>query len=294
MAKKKNVENNTPNVPTLLLMSRQKFEETLKKQIKAGKLLQATQVAIYDSPNPFRKEERDRIVDETAYEMFHSEYGKWDGFNLELLKRSFTNQGGEYLQKYADCGQILLYSDINKVDFLKKLIKEKIDELQTLVTQLPLIPLSEDVKDDSAKVEEKNMKQVFIVYGHDKQMKLEVESFLEKDLHLDVIALDEKPNRNRTIIEKFEYYSKDAGYAVILMSPDDNMEVDGQIYKHARQNVVLELGYFMAKLGRPNVCVVLKDDVEKPSDISGVLHISFSGNWREELHRELKDAGIEC
>ena len=294
MAKKRNGENNTPSAPTLLVMSRQRFEETLKKQIEAGTLLQATQVAIYDSPNPFRKDERNRLVDETAYEMFHSEYGKWDGFNLELLKRSFTNQGGEYLQRYADCGHVLLYSDINKVDFLKKLIKEKIDELQTLVTQLPLIPVQGDLRDDSAMVEERNMKQVFVVYGHDKLMKMEVESFLKDDLHLDVIALDEQPNQNRTIIEKFEHYSKNAGFAVILMSPDDTMEIDGMIYKQARQNVVLEMGYFMAKLGRYNVSILLKEGVEKPSDISGILHLPFSGNWKYELQRELKAAGVEC
>lgn len=137
------------------------------------------------------------------------------------------------------------------------------------------------------------MKQVFVVYGHDKLMKLEVENFLKDDLHLDVIALDEKPNQNRTIIGKFEHYSKDAGFAVILMSPDDKMEVDDRIYKQARQNVVLEMGYFMAKLGRSNVSVVIKGDVEKPSDISGILHLPFSGNWKYELRRELKAAGVD-
>ena len=131
------------------------------------------------------------------------------------------------------------------------------------------------------------------MYGHDKELKLEVEAFLKDDLKLEVIALDEKPNRGKTIIEKFEHYSKDAGYAVILMSPDDTMEVDGLIYKQARQNVVLELGYFMAKLGRTNVCVVIKGQVEKPSDISGILHLPFDGNWKNDLRVELLAAGMD-
>lgn len=136
-------------------------------------------------------------------------------------------------------------------------------------------------------------KKVFVVYGHDRLMKLEVENFLRSKLKLDVVALDEEPNGGRTIIEKFEHYSKDCAFAVILMSPDDDVDVDGQIYKRARQNVVLELGYFMAKLGRDKVCVLVRGDIEKPSDISGILNLSYDGEWKFDLLTELKNAGIE-
>lgn len=287
--KQKQTEENTE---TVLKVTHATFKDALEKQIEAGGELQKTKVTIYDSPNPFHKDYRERPVDEAAYEAFHTEYGKWNGFNKELIKRFFTNQGGEYLEQYDRCGDVLIYSNINKVDFLKNLIKEEIDELVKIKEQLPLIPVSNDIV--GKKEDMKNMKQVFVVYGHDKQMKLEVEAFLKDELHLDVIALDEKPNRGKTIIEKFEHYSKDAGFAVVLMSPDDNMEVDGQIYKQARQNVVLELGYFMAELGRSNVCAIIKGDVEKPSDISGILYLPFSGNWKTELHGELKAAGVQC
>lgn len=286
--------NANGRLSTVLTITHDEFRSLLQKQINAGRKLQGTTVAVYDSPNPFRKDGRDCPVDEAAYEAFHTEYSKWDGFNTELLKRSFTNEGGEYLERYKNCGQVLLYSDINKVDFLKSLIKEEIDELLTLESRLSLIPLADGIEESKSVVLMRNMKQVFVVYGHDKLMKLEVEAYLKDELKLEVIALDEQPNRGKTIIEKFEHYSKDAGYAVILMSPDDTMEVDGQIYKQARQNVVLELGYFMAKLGRSNVCAILKDNVEKPSDISGVLHLPFKGNWKHELYKELNAAGVEC
>ena len=292
MGKKSN--NSSGGSSTVLTITHDEFRLLLQKQINAGRKLQATTVAVYDSPNPFRKDGRDRPVDEAAYEAFHTEYDKWNGFNTELLKRSFTNDGGEYLESYKNCGQVLLYSDINKVDFLKNLIKEEIDELLTLESRLLLIPLAESEGNKKTEVVLRNMKKVFVVYGHDKLMKREVEAYLKDELKLDVIALDEQPNRGKTIIEKFEHYSKDAGYAVILMSPDDTLEVDGLIYKQARQNVALEFGYFMAMLGRSNVCAILKDNVEKPSDISGVLHLPYKGNWKHELHRELKAAGVEC
>lgn len=289
-----NKQINSAKESTLLTITHNEFLSLLQKQIEEGKKLQETTVAVYDSPNPFRNDGRDRPVDEAAYEAFYTEYNKWNGFNTEMLKRSFTNDGGEYLERYNTCGQFLAYTNINQVDFLKSLIKKRIDELQTLETQLKLIPVVDGVKEEEKEKTKRNMNQIFVVYGHDKQMKLEVEAFLKNELNLDVIALDEQPNHGKTIIEKLEHYSKNAGYAVILMSPDDTMEVDGQIYKQARQNVVLELGYFMAKLGRSNVCVILKEDVEKPSDISGVLHLPFKENWQYKLQKELKAADVEC
>ena len=122
---------------TRLTLPHEEFLAMLKIQINQGLALLETQVVIYESRNPFRGDGRERPVDEAGYERFHTEYGKWHGFNTELLKRSFTNQGGEYLKKYNDCGGTLLYSNLNKVDFLKALIKEHIDELQTIETQLP-------------------------------------------------------------------------------------------------------------------------------------------------------------
>ena len=293
MAQKRKKQGGNEREATLLTMTHEALRSALQKQIDKGYELADTNVAVYDSPNPFRHDGRDRPIDEEGYELFHTAYGKWNGFNVELIKRAFTNDGGEYLESYKTAGDALLYSNKNRVDFLKSLIKKEIDELLTIEEQLPLIPVADYVKEEQAEETMKNMRQVFVVYGHDKLMKLEVEEYLKEILKLDVIALDEKPNRNRTIIEKFEHYSKDAGFAVILMSPDDTMEVDGQIYKQARQNVVLELGYFMAKLGRSNVCVLVKGDVEKPSDISGILHLPFEGNWKSDLRMEMDAAGVE-
>jgi predicted nucleotide-binding protein len=45
--------------------------------------------------------------------------------------------------------------------------------------------------------------------------------------------------------------------------------------KHrARQNVVLELGMLLAKLGRPRVAILLKNQatMERPSDLQGLIY----------------------
>lgn len=137
-------------------------------------------------------------------------------------------------------------------------------------------------------------KKIFIVHGHNNEMKLSLARTIEK-LGLVPVILHEQPNRGRTIIEKFERLSHDVGFAVVLLSADDLM--DNGAYR-ARQNVILELGYFIAKLGRENV-VALYDtskEVEIPSDISGVLYEAYdnpNGVWRFELVQELNAAGYE-
>ena len=138
--------------------------------------------------------------------------------------------------------------------------------------------------------------KIFIVHGHDDEMKLAVARLLEK-LDFEPIILSEQADQGRTIIEKFEEES-DVGFAVVLMSNEDDMgaEVGSSDYKpRARQNVILELGYFIGKLGRKNhVCVLKKGDVETPSDILGIVYKKYSSNddgWKFSLAKELKAAG---
>jgi len=65
--------------------------------------------------------------------------------------------------------------------------------------------------------------------------------------------------------------------------------------KRARQNVVFELGYFIAKLGRERVRALYTEGVKLPSDYKGVLYTEFdsTGAWKLELAREIKAVGIE-
>ena len=102
--------------------------------------------------------------------------------------------------------------------------------------------------------------------------------------------------RGQTIIEKFERHS-DVGFAVVLVTPDDigAAEQDPvKTKKRARQNVILELGYFIGKLGRKRVCSLYVEGVELPSDIHDVFYIPYdrNGKWRSKLTKEIQGAGI--
>src|SRR5262249_42016008 len=110
-------------------------------------------------------------------------------------------------------------------------------------------------------------KQVFIAHGHNKTNRQELKEFLA-GLDLKPIILDEQDDRGLTIIEKFEYYAATCSFAFVLMTPDD--ETVGRYQtesRRARQNVIMELGYFMAYLGRERVVILHKGELEIPSDI---------------------------
>lgn len=141
-------------------------------------------------------------------------------------------------------------------------------------------------------------RKVFVVYGHDEIARTQLEAMLRR-WDLDPIILDQQASSGQTIIEKLEEYGADVGYAIVLATPDDEGKaVNEESYKfRVRQNVVLELGMFLAKLGRNKVAILLKEDknFEKPSDIQGLIYIPFQNKVDEVaiyLIRELSRQGI--
>ncbi|WP_257143611.1 nucleotide-binding protein [Bacillus cereus] len=138
-------------------------------------------------------------------------------------------------------------------------------------------------------------KKVFIVHGHDESVKISVARFLER-LDLKPIILHEQASGGSTIIEKIEN-NAEVGFGIVLYTPCDlgKAKNDDELQMRARQNVVFEHGYLIARLGRSNVCALVKDTIEKPNDISGVVYINYdSGSgWHMELFKELKNAGYE-
>lgn len=129
-------------------------------------------------------------------------------------------------------------------------------------------------------------------------MKQAVARVLEK-LELHPIILHEQSDQGRTVIGKFEKYS-DVSYAVILISPDDlaypKDKSPEEAKLRARQNVILEWGFFIGKLGRKNVCALHKkvDNFEIPSDYAGIIYTEYDnrGGWKLKLVQELQSAGF--
>ncbi len=144
------------------------------------------------------------------------------------------------------------------------------------------------------------LNNIFIVHGKSEVMKISVARMLEQ-LDIVPIILSERPNEGKTIIEKLEDHSK-VSFAVILLSPDDIGYPKGkkeELKYRARQNVILELGYFIGKIGRKNVAALFledeKDNFEFPTDIHGILYIPYDkgGMWKYKLIDELKASGFK-
>lgn len=143
-----------------------------------------------------------------------------------------------------------------------------------------------------------NSTYVFVVHGHNEEMKLAVARTIEK-LNLNPIILHEQASKGKTIIEKFTDTSE-VIFAIVLLSGDDIAYKKGSSIEtakyRARQNVIFELGYFIGKLGREKVLALHEIDIELelPSDYNGVLFVPFdrSGKWQFELVKELKAIGL--
>lgn len=142
----------------------------------------------------------------------------------------------------------------------------------------------------------RNKRKVFIVHGRNNEVKQEVTRFVERQ-GIETIILHEQASAGMTIIEKIERYSNDADFALVLYTACDHgrgvQETKIPPRNRARQNVVFEHGYLMAKLGRENVCALVQGEIETPNDVSGVVYVSFdpAGAWRLEVLKELKTCG---
>jgi predicted nucleotide-binding protein len=142
-------------------------------------------------------------------------------------------------------------------------------------------------------------RRVFIVYGHDLASRDGLELILHR-MELEPIVLENLPAAGDTIIEKLERYLGEhgnIGFACVLLTPDGEGHPVGkpeeQKYR-ARQNVILELGMVLARLGRRRVAILYKASVEIPSDIAGLIYIPYKERIDEvksQLFRELRSAG---
>lgn len=143
---------------------------------------------------------------------------------------------------------------------------------------------------DSISNDALNMSKVFVVHGHNGEMKEAVARLVERQ-GLQAVILHEKANQGATIIEKFERNS-DVSCAICLFTADDfgRAKAAEKETKRARQNVVFEAGYFIGKLGREKVILIADQGVEIPSDLRGVVYTD-SRNWRFSVLQELKAIG---
>jgi predicted nucleotide-binding protein len=152
-------------------------------------------------------------------------------------------------------------------------------------------------------------KAVFVVHGHDPSPLTQLEEFL-RSVGIEPIVLSRQDESPQSLFQKFMTIGGRARFAIVLLGSDDygasrrQYDVSGvrdrALQFRARQNVVLELGFFYGKLGWENVFVVHKNpdcvfpNFERPSDLDGVVFDSFEDpTWQNKLAERLSAAGFE-
>ncbi len=284
MAKSKRTLPEAYKSPDALVINRADFKAKLIERIDIGKELLDR-----------------RITNEEELQKNDKDFHKWDNYNVEYLKQAFNNEENEYKYQYDKAN---FYTGMfgggntpnERLKLLKKYITNKVDFLENILEKVEL--LKSEVKEHTAAIavsvnSHKDNHNIFIVHGHNAAVQQSVARTLDK-LGLNPIILHEQPNAGKTIIEKFESNSN-VGFAVILLTDDDEgkAKTEMDLKNRARQNVVLELGYFIGKLGRARVLPLYSEGVELPSDIHGLLYVPIdkADTWKFALVKELKAAG---
>lgn len=211
------------------------------------------------------------------------------------VMRELTNRGLTFDERTIDYGrQFRLVSGevVNAYDTGKVHVAGKSTELGMELAKFfgSVLPSVSSAAEDGS---------VFVVYGHDESAKDALEAMLRR-WGLNPIILDQEAASGLTLIEKLDKKVADASYAVVLMTGDDLARVKGDadapLLPRARQNVVLELGIFLGRLGRAHVAILYERGVELPSDIHGVEYLAFEKKIEEkklELAKAMANAGFD-
>jgi predicted nucleotide-binding protein len=143
-------------------------------------------------------------------------------------------------------------------------------------------------------------KKIFVVHGHDREARDQLELVLMR-LGLQPFILQDSDGQSKTIIEALEQnIYREAAFGIVLLTPDDfgYSKLSGETEKQprARQNVILEMGMVMAALSREKMVILKKGALEMPSDAAGILYIEFNDHVREtvpKLAQRLQGAGFD-
>lgn len=278
-------------MPTHLARSRDETENFLEEQIAHGrKLLEDTGNVIGDGEESYK--ERTHVIE------------RWDALTAEGLRAMYVDDGpGEEFREAATgyIFRVIGQSDEDTFQYRREGMEAGIHILISLQERLQFAVPAVGGSATTQRSETDGTptsRGVFVVHGRDEGLRDSVARVLEK-LKLDPVILSEQPWRGRTVIEKFEDHSETAKFAVVILSaddwgrgPDDSDWPAGP--NRARQNVILELGYFMGRLGRRHVAAMLGPGVAEPSDIRGLGYISLAeSNWTLKLGNELVAAGFD-
>ncbi len=230
------------------------------------------------------------IPDEDATE----EYRWWHGQNDQLLRLLIAH--GEVSRNWLRSihRQIVAHGG-SAPGSLVAVIRAELWDLASLADRADMVDVELPPPAGPEESGSAAQGKVLVVYGRNEEVKEKIARFLMK-LELHPVLLDEQAAHGRTLIEKLEAYAPVA-FAVVLLTGDDIGALATEreaLRPRARQNVIFELGFEIARLGRARVCVLYGEGVELPSDFHGIEYkpLDAAGAWKAKLAKELYEAGL--
>lgn len=226
---------------------------------------------------------------------------KWRDYNEGLLKHLFTTE--EEARKYRHAGLVLrvVSSEAEGVKLSIDTLPNQIVALESVRDRLELFDEPAGATPDGGEERESghgplDASKVFIVHGHDGAAQHAITRFVEQ-LGFTAVVLSEQANKGASILEKL-HTNANVGFAIVIITGDDIGALKSSPEKlepRARQNVILELGFFIGYLGRDRVCPLYEDGVELPSDYHGVGFVPLDKHdgWKTKLAREMQAAGLK-
>lgn len=259
----------------------------LEARVKELHDLQTGDLRRGDDPTVSGVESRIRSTLANIYGQTSPEYDRLQvAASLDATHYSLSAETSSYeIRKGVERGRLHAISILQgEIDALKEDISFLTSETTVHIEQTKQAPKTAALS-----------KEVFIVHGRDDAAKTAVARLIER-AGLEAVILHEQPNGGRTIIQKFEDHGSAAGFAIVVLTPDDVGGLDkDSLQPRARQNVIGEMFWFAGRLGRERVCALKKGLLELPTDFAGVGYTDMddSGAWKSEVLRELQHAGYK-
>lgn len=241
------------------------------------------------------------VSTETEYQAWREQWERWVKLTAEGLKSAYSNHGPANELQNASLTAAIVGGDADtEFTWAREALDSGTNVLLSLRERLEYVEAPGDAPEPPpATATNPGEEQIFIVHGHAEDTKEAVCRLLEKTGNHAIVVLHEQPNEGRTLIEKFEDHAGASDFAVVLLTADDvggSASADGQqptLSPRGRQNVVFELGFFVGRLGRSRVAVLIDESVEQPSDFKGVVYIPLGDDsWRYKFLQELRGASL--
>jgi predicted nucleotide-binding protein len=185
----------------------------------------------------------------------------------------------EFLRRVSE-SEDLFYAISDHIDTLRTAINLCVSELESKYPNL----------DDGAQSvnHEPIVRRVFIGHGRSKEWQ-DLAIFIQKNLKIEYEEFGLGVFEGKFNFEHLEDLLDKCGLAFLVMTGDDTRIEDSdtpKTTKHARENVIHEIGYCQGRLGRRNTIVVAEEGCAIPSNLDGQGRVQFKkGELAAKFHK---------